>query len=75
MSRSRTPGPGCAWHYGTRARGWDVTLVGLDVTDDTLFRAADLARVEASSSAAARIVASVTPFYMRFYEPIVELTG
>ena len=50
---------------------WDITLVGLDVTDDTLFRPADLAQVEASDTPAARIVAAVTPFYMRFYEPIL----
>lgn len=54
---------------------WDITLVGLDVTDDTIFRPADLAIVEAATTPAARIVAAITPFYMRFYEPILGEYG
>jgi len=48
-----------------------LVMVGLDVTDDTLFTAADLERVAAADTATARYVARIAPFYMRFYEPLV----
>ena len=48
-----------------------LVMVGLDVTDDTLFTRADLVRVAAADSPTARYVAAIAPFYMRFYEPLV----
>ena len=54
---------------------WDITLVGLDVTDDTIFRPADLEVVAAANTPAARIVSAIAPFYMRFYEPILGEYG
>ena len=53
------------------AASWPITMVGLDVTDNTIFGDADLARVRASSSAAARYVARIVPFYMDFYGPLL----
>ncbi|GIH64120.1 nucleoside hydrolase [Microbispora siamensis] len=47
--------------------GVPVTLVPLDVTDDTLFREADLERVRKSDTPAAELVAAVAPHYMEFY--------
>jgi hypothetical protein len=41
-------------------QSWDITLVGLDVTDTTIFRPADLAQVDAAATPAARIVSAIT---------------
>jgi purine nucleosidase len=47
--------------------GVELIMVGLDVTDRALLPAADLDRIAAADSAAARYLARITPFYMRFY--------
>jgi purine nucleosidase len=53
------------------AAGWPLTVIGLDVTDNTLFRGADLETVRLSESPAARYVARIVPFYMDFYSPLL----
>jgi purine nucleosidase len=50
---------------------WPVTMVGLDVTDFTIFEAEDLERVRAADTPAARYVAAIAPFYMDFYGGIL----
>jgi purine nucleosidase len=50
---------------------WPVTIVGLDVTDNTLLRGDDLKALQASDSPAARYVARIVPFYMDFYSPLL----
>lgn len=50
---------------------WPIMLVSLDVTDNTLFRPADLDRLEASDTLAARYLKRVIPFYMDFYSPLL----
>jgi len=47
--------------------GVELVMVGLDVTDRALLLAADLDRIAAADSAAARYLSRITPFYMRFY--------
>jgi purine nucleosidase len=47
--------------------GVELVMVGLDVTDRALLRAADLDVIAEADSAAARYLARITPFYMRFY--------
>lgn len=46
--------------------GWQVDMVGLDVTDNTILNADDLARLQAGS-APSRYIAAIMPFYMNFY--------
>ena len=61
-----------AWHDPESAQmvlqqfGWDVDMVGLDVTDDTLLEEADLNRLKAGSPQS-RYIAAMMPFYMNFY--------
>ena len=50
---------------------WPLTMVGLDVTDNTLFRQADLDAVRTAATPAARYVARIAPFYMDFYSPLL----
>jgi purine nucleosidase len=50
---------------------WPVTMVGLDVTDGTIFEAADLARLRATEAPAARYIGAIAPFYMGFYAGIL----
>ena len=50
---------------------WNVTLVPLDVTDDTLFRPKQLQRLRASSTLAATYLQRIVPFYMDFYTPLL----
>jgi len=50
---------------------WNVTLVSLDVTDNTLFRAADLQRLRKATSPAASYLQRIIPFYMDFYTPLL----
>jgi inosine-uridine nucleoside N-ribohydrolase len=50
---------------------WPVTMVGLDVTDDVCLEEADLERLRAADTPAARYVAAISPFYMRFYETVL----
>lgn len=52
-------------------QAWDFLQIGLDVTDNTIFEKQHLDRVQASSSAAAELVAAGAPSYMSFYEPIL----
>ena len=47
---------------------WPITMVGLDVTDRTIFEADDYERVRSAQTPAARYVSAVAPFYMSFYE-------
>jgi purine nucleosidase len=51
--------------------GWPVTAVGLDVTDNTLFRDADLQKLQKARSPAARYIARIVPFYMDFYAQLL----
>jgi purine nucleosidase len=51
--------------------GWPITMVGLDVTDNTLFRDIHLRELQAASSPAAQYVTRIVPFYMDFYGPLV----
>jgi purine nucleosidase len=53
------------------AADWPVTVIGLDVTDNTLLRQRDLDVIRRSSSAAADYVAKIVPFYMDFYSPLL----
>lgn len=61
-----------AWHDPESAQmvlqqsGWEVEMVGLDVTDDTLLDENDLERLKAGS-AQGRYLAAMMPFYMNFY--------
>lgn len=57
------------------AQDWDFVQVGLDVTDDTVFGEAELQAVQASATAAAKLVAAGAPSYMSFYEPILGRYG
>ena len=50
---------------------WDVTLVSLDVTDDTLFRPKELTRLQSSRTPAAAYLQRVVPYYMDFYTPLL----
>jgi purine nucleosidase len=50
---------------------WPVTMVGLDVTDHVCLEEADLERLRAANTPAARYVAAISPFYMRFYEKVL----
>jgi len=65
-----------AWHDPESAQmvlqqgGWQVDMVGLDVTDDTILDESDLKRLEAGSEQA-RYIAKMMPFYMRFYSALV----
>jgi purine nucleosidase len=49
---------------------WDFLQIGLDVTNDTIFEATDLAAVRAASTPAAELIAAGVPLYMSFYEKI-----
>ncbi len=61
-----------AWHDPEGAQmvlqqhGWNITMVGLDVTDDTLLEEEDLRRLE-KGPAEAQYIAAMMPFYMDFY--------
>ncbi|TPK59125.1 nucleoside hydrolase [Mesorhizobium sp. B2-4-19] len=61
-----------AWHDPESAQmvlqqsGWEVEMVGLDVTDDTLLDEKDLERLKAGSGQG-RYLAAMMPFYMNFY--------
>ncbi|GLS22245.1 nucleoside hydrolase [Labrys miyagiensis] len=61
-----------AWHDPEGAQmvlqqaGWQVDMVGLDVTDDTILEEKDLKRLQAGG-AEARYIAAMMPFYMNFY--------
>ncbi|MFN3627955.1 MAG: nucleoside hydrolase [Parvibaculum sp.] len=61
-----------AWHDPEAAQmvltqaGWDVVMVGLDVTDDTILDETDMKRLEAGSEQG-RYIAAMMPFYMNFY--------
>lgn len=48
-----------------------LTMVGLDVTMTTRLTISDLERLRASSAPAARLVAAITPFYVRRYEQLL----
>jgi purine nucleosidase len=50
---------------------WPVTMVGLDVTDRVCLEEANLERLRAADTPAARYVAAISPFYMRFYEKVL----
>jgi purine nucleosidase len=50
---------------------WPVTIVSLDVTDNTLFRTPQLERLSRASSRAARYLQRIVPFYMDFYSPLL----
>jgi purine nucleosidase len=54
---------------------WDVLVVSLDVTDDTIFRERELDRLRAASSAAARSLQRIVPFYVDFYSPLLGEVG
>jgi pyrimidine-specific ribonucleoside hydrolase len=47
--------------------GLPITMVGLDVTHQALFRAADLERLEAVGTPASRVFADLLRFYARFH--------
>ncbi|ADB49063.1 nucleoside hydrolase [Conexibacter woesei] len=47
--------------------GVPFTMVGLDVTDRCLLSGDELQRIAAGTSAAARYLARITPFYLEFY--------
>lgn len=51
--------------------GWKVTMVSLDVTDNTLFRAEDMARLDMAETPTAKYLQKIIPFYMDFYSPIL----
>lgn len=61
-----------AWHdpegaqMVLQARGWEVTMVGLDVTDDTLLEEEHLKTLR-NGPAEAQYIAAMMPFYMNFY--------
>jgi purine nucleosidase len=54
---------------------WSVLVVSLDVTDNTIFRPAQLERLRSSSTAAARYLQRIVPFYVDFYSPLLGETG
>jgi purine nucleosidase len=56
-------------------QSWEFVQVGLDVTDDTVFNAAALKSVQASTSPGARLIAAGAPLYMDFYQPILGQYG
>jgi len=52
--------------------GWtSLTMVGLDVTMTARITTADLEHLRASTAPAARLVAAITPFYVRRYEGLL----
>lgn len=61
-----------SWHDPEAAQmvltqtGWEVVMVGLDVTDDTILTESDLKRLQAGSEQG-RYIAAMMPFYMNFY--------
>lgn len=61
-----------AWHDPESAQmilqqaGWQVDMVGLDVTDDTLLDETDLVRLQQGSDQS-KYIAAMMPFYMHFY--------
>ncbi|MCG7625082.1 nucleoside hydrolase [Epibacterium sp. Ofav1-8] len=66
-----------AWHDPEAAQivlqepGWKVTMVGLDVTDDTLFYESELAHLKAAGPRG-EYLAAMLPFYIDFYENKLE---
>lgn len=54
---------------------WNVLIVSLDVTDNTIFRQAQLERLQAASAAAARYLQRIVPFYVEFYSPLLGEVG
>lgn len=50
---------------------WHVTLASLDVTDNTLFRSADMERLNKATTPAAKYLQKIIPFYMDFYTPLL----
>lgn len=51
--------------------GWEVTVVSLDLTDTTLFRAIDLERLHRADTSAERYLRRIVPFYMDFYSALL----
>ncbi len=66
-----------AWHDPEAAQmvliqpGWQVEMVGLDVTEPCIIRGEHLERLQQSSATAAQYVAKITPFYMDFYSRVL----
>jgi purine nucleosidase len=54
---------------------WNILIVSLDVTDNTIFRGAQLQRLQASRAAAARYLQRIVPFYVDFYSPLLGEVG
>ena len=66
-----------AWHDPEAAQmvlarpGWQVEMVGLDVTEPCVIRPEHLETLRAAPTPAAQYVARITPFYMNFYEGVL----
>lgn len=52
-----------------------ITMLGLDVTEKTVMTSAHLARLAAGTSARARHIGAITPFYADFYRQRAGLDG
>ena len=68
------------WHDAEAARlvfeaDWPLTMVGLDVTMQTILRTTHLARLEASDTPLARFVVAILRFYWDHYSAVLEDPG
>ncbi len=55
--------------------GWPVTMVGLDVTRKVVMTPAYLARLAAAATPVTDFITAVTPFYLRYYQEHLTMTG
>lgn len=55
--------------------GWPITMVGLDVTQQTVMSGAAIDRVTTGTSAAARLLAKAIPLYRNFFEETNGIDG
>jgi len=55
--------------------GWELTMVGLDVTHKVLMRDRDLARMSAVQDPLAQHVAAIVPFYRDFFRSANRVDG
>ncbi len=57
------------------AADWDITMVGLDVTNQVLCKTGDFARIAANTPVLGGFLNKVVQFYLRFYEKQYGVPG
>ena len=55
--------------------GWPLTMVGLDVTHQSIMTPDYMAQLKAAQTPFTEFISAITPFYMRFHQEVGQLEG